>query len=995
MRRIILLVFGFVCIVKIAIGERPYFQQHVDYKISVTLDDKSNFLTGFEEMIYRNNSQDTLRELFFHLWPNAYKDRNTALCKQLVSQGNMNLYFASDEQRGFIDSLEFKVDDKGVTVVYDSINIDICKIVLNKPLLPNGTVIITTPFRVKIPDAKFSRLGHVGQSYMISQWYPKPAVYDRDGWHAMPYLSIGEFYSEFGSFQVDISVPANYVVAASGYLKTPSEVEFINNKIKTEVNEIDLDKRNTFPESEREFKTIRFVVDSVHDFAWFADKRFRIVSKSIELASGRKVDCRAYFTPANSYIWHRAADYVSEAVLFYSKYVGEYPYDVCTAVDGTIAAGGGMEYPTITVIGNTGNSIVLNQSIAHEVGHNWFYGLLANNERELPWMDEGINSFYEQLYMTQYYAKENSAAYQLIGVPFKIAKIFGADKMSFSGFNKISYLLTARTNDDQSSGLTSEYFSNLNYGTDIYSKIPLCFSQLREYLGTEKYDSCMHTYFNIWKFKHPDEAAIRNVFETTSGKSLDWFFNGMINSNAKGDAKICKVHADAGGTDVLLKNKGNLAMPVNVSFYNKEKLIASQWTEVFAGKFKLSSTVVGADKIVLDTNDESLDLSPFNNSIKTKGIFRKWKPLQLRFLTMLENPERIQLFYLPAVAYNNYNGWMTGVILHNYSLLNKKFEFGIAPMYAFKSKSVAGIATASYQFNIYKGWFDRIVAQVSPSLFDEGLSENKKVFKGYFSIPASLSFRVRKSQYKPYSEKYVIVTHQYVHQTFSTQSNLAATNSINITQLEFASYNYSKTDPGSYSFILERGIHYVKLYGTWNKEITLTRRKKDLSFRFFAGTFLDNTGNGGEANFRSSAWRGTDDYSYSWLWFGRNEYDGFWAHQMQKSDGAMAAYYPVRTDHWLAALNVSVKTPVPGLRLFADGNTFYNANKVSPGATVIRYDAGIMLSVVHDAFEIYWPLIVSKEVRDYYDLNDIKLTDRIRFVFNINKLNPVLLRKMR
>lgn len=168
-----------------------------------------------------------------------------------------------------------------------------------------------------------------------------------------------------------------------------------------------------------------------------------------------------------------------------------------------------------------------------------------------------------------------------------------------------------------------------------------------------------------------------------------------------------------------------------------------------------------------------------------------------------------------------------------------------------------------------------------------------------------------------------------------------------------------------------------------------------MSFRFFAGTFLDNTGNGGEANFRSSAWRGTDDYSYSWLWFGRNEYDGFWAHQMQKSDGAMAAYYPVRTDHWLAALNVSVKTPVPGLRLFADGNTFYNANKVSPGATVIRYDAGIMLSVVHDAFEIYWPLIVSKEVRDYYDLNDIKLTDRIRFVFNINKLNPVLLRKMR
>ena len=116
---------------------------------------------------------------------------------------------------------------------------------------------------------------------------------------------------------------------------------------------------------------------------------------------------------------------------------------------------------------------------------------------------------------------------------------------------------------------------------------------------------------------------------------------------------------------------------------------------------------------------------------------------------------------------------------------------------------------------------------------------------------------------------------------------------------------------------------------------------------------------------------------------------------MQESDGAMAAYYPVRTDHWLAAVNVSFKTPVPGLRLFADGITFYQANKVSPGATAVRYDAGIMLSIAHDVCEIYWPLIVSKEIRDYFDLNGIKQTDRIRFVFNINKLNPVLLRKMR
>jgi hypothetical protein len=146
-----------------------------------------------------------------HLWPNAYKNKNTALAKQLARDRNFVLYSTLKEDKGFIDSLDFKVNNEKVNWELDAQNIDIGILYLKQPLQPGQSITITTPFRVKLPSGSISRLGHIGQSYQITQWYPKPAVYDRNGWHAMPYLTQGEFYSEYGSFDVSITLPKNYV----------------------------------------------------------------------------------------------------------------------------------------------------------------------------------------------------------------------------------------------------------------------------------------------------------------------------------------------------------------------------------------------------------------------------------------------------------------------------------------------------------------------------------------------------------------------------------------------------------------------------------------------------------------------------------------------------------------------------------------------------------------------------------------------------------------
>src|SRR5665811_1471431 len=238
---------------------QEYFQQEVNYKIQVSLNDKHHELNAFETLEYINHSPDTLHFLYFHLWPNAYSNNNTPLARQLFQVIGKEKLFNDTELRGFIDSLNFKGNGKQVQWNLLPGQPDICRIKLEVPLISGDSILITTPFRVKIPKGITSRLGHIGESYQISQWYPKPAVYDKDGWHQMPYLDQGEFYSEFGRFDVRITLPANYIVGSTGNLQTDSEIEMLDKLAADTAWIITADSVGTnFPVSSKELKTLHY-----------------------------------------------------------------------------------------------------------------------------------------------------------------------------------------------------------------------------------------------------------------------------------------------------------------------------------------------------------------------------------------------------------------------------------------------------------------------------------------------------------------------------------------------------------------------------------------------------------------------------------------------------------------------------------------------------------------------------------------------------------------
>jgi len=201
-----------------------YWQQEVNYRIDVSLNDIEHSVKGFERITYKNNSPDTLYYIWFHLWQNAYKNDLTAFSDQLLENNRTDFYFSNKDQKGYINQLDFRIDGMIANTEDHPQYIDIIKVILPTPLKPNDSIEITTPFYEKLPF-NFSRGGHVGQSYQLTQWYPKPAVYDQKGWHPMPYLDQGEFYSEFGKYDVRITIPKNYVVAATGKLQDQDEIK--------------------------------------------------------------------------------------------------------------------------------------------------------------------------------------------------------------------------------------------------------------------------------------------------------------------------------------------------------------------------------------------------------------------------------------------------------------------------------------------------------------------------------------------------------------------------------------------------------------------------------------------------------------------------------------------------------------------------------------------------------------------------------------------------
>ena len=506
-------------------SQQNYWQQQVNYTIDVSLNDRDHSLKGKITMEYSNHSPDKLDFVWFHLWPNAYKNENTAYARQIFRDEGGKKRWKNMKDKGYIDSLDFYVNGKKAVTEKNENAIDIIKVLLPETLQPGEKITITTPFFVKLPTYS-SRSGHLDHSYIICQWYPKPAVYDKKGWHPISYLDQGEFYSEFGTFDVSITVPPAYVIGATGTLQNEDELTRYKELGKrNNFADRDLAKYSPAPGTE---KTLHYTCENIHDFAWFADKDFIVRYDTALLTSGKIIDVFTYGYEKGNKHWPKSVSYVEDAIRYYSNWIGEYPYSVAQAVEGpSNVMSGGMEYPTITLITSPDtDEAKMDAVIAHEVGHNWFYSILGSNERDHAWMDEGINTYFQFRYEAEKY-RANSVFGDMVPSELKTKPL--ADFLG-SIYNALSQLPM-----DEAIETPSERFTdNEKYGLIVYLKTSIWMYIIELSVGAEKLDKVMNVYFNDWKFRHPYPEDLKAVFEKELNMKFDEIFS-LLNKKGKFD----------------------------------------------------------------------------------------------------------------------------------------------------------------------------------------------------------------------------------------------------------------------------------------------------------------------------------------------------------------------------------------------------------------------------------------------------------------------------
>ena len=902
---------------------------------------------------YTNHSRTTLKSLFFHLWPNAYKDQTTALAKQLLAHGATDFYYSYPEQKGFIFQLSFTQDTTLLQLKYDSINPDIVEVILAKPILPESTIELKIPFRVAIPDGMFSRMGHQEKQYQISQWYPKPAVFDKSGWHKFPFLDQGEFYAEFGNYDVSITLPKSYVLAATGELQSTHSDDSI-------------------------FTTYHYSQNNIHDFAWFCDPTYKIIKGEIELPhSHRKVTTYAYYLPEHESFWSNAVSDINAAIYYYSLWVGDYPYDVCKAVDGALSAGGGMEYPTITVVSGASEAVGLDNVIAHEVGHNWFYGILGSNERDHAWMDEGINSFYEMRYMNLRYP-----SLTLLHRTFK-NDLLNLNHYSSTYEHYLNYALMASKNLDQPIELTSAKFTKSNYPAIVYSKTALILNYLQAYLGEDSFDRAMQDYFETFKFKHPQPEDFSRLLIKNTKQNLSWFFDDLLNSNRKIDYALEAVITSSDSVmHIRVANKGEVAGPFPIAAVKDKKCMKQIWYQGFKGEMTVDFPKGDYDQLKIDYFEKIPELDRSNNSMFIhKALFETTPPLKFQPLISLKNPNANQVFFSPVAGWNQSNGIMLGMAFYNTTLPLPQTDYQLVPMYAFNNRDLAGYAAISHDFYPVKN---------QPQHFQLALNASRFAFTpqptsyDYVKIAPSITYF-----FKPSNPLSVVADKIALRSVsiFQTNGNHYTINQCLYTHEVKRAINPSTTklDAQQIGAMLKTSIEFRQL-------INLNSYKNDIEVRCFAGVawqnaFYKQSDNTNNYSFKISGWSGNQDYMYDNVFFDRQSSTGMLSQQFVEQDGGFKINTMLgQTNRWLLAVNL--KTSFHSTRFFQLYADVGKAANDAMAASSFLYEAGIDLSVVNNFLDIYLPVVLCNQFTTNLQSNHIDYLQQIRFTLNINLLNP-------
>ncbi|UCE19096.1 MAG: M1 family metallopeptidase [Gemmatimonadota bacterium] len=552
------------------------------YQIDVTLDNEKKKLYGDELITFTNISETSLDTLYLHLYPNAFRDEKTTFMRECPKWFRRRV--ARRRKWGYMDI--GNVEIAGGVGLNDSIIINetVMKVVLPQLVPPGEEVELCVEFTVQLPEV-IARMGYKGDHYSIGQWFPKMCAIRPDGsWVNHQYHCSSEFFANFGTYDVSFAVPEEYVVGATGYLQDETV-------------------------DDEGMKTVRYNAETVHDFYWEADPDFTVTR---EVFDGVEVSflCR----PAHKRKIPRVMETARMALNYLGEWYGSYPYKKLVITDAeTGPGGGGMEYPMIVAVEFSWllpKSIRFEEAVLiHEIGHQWWYGVVASNEFEEAWLDEGINTYSTRKVLETLYGERDN-----------FIKLFGLT-LREPQYERGTYLMKPKSDPIVKDSWEFENF--LSYTATVYSKASFMLETLERYVGEDVMREILRTYYQRFSFRHPTTDDFIAIAEEVSAQGLDWFFEPLLYGTGVCDYAVTWIESretygvDKGSTPERYRTKvkverlGAVVMPVGVLIeledgesINKNWDGMDRWVEFeMETGSKIKSAVVDPEsKIVLDVD---------------------------------------------------------------------------------------------------------------------------------------------------------------------------------------------------------------------------------------------------------------------------------------------------------------------------------------------------------------------------------------------------------
>ncbi|RED42644.1 hypothetical protein DFQ10_10851 [Winogradskyella eximia] len=909
-------------------------------EINATVKVESKTIIVEQTIVYKNESNTVLKDIYLNDWNNSYSTKSTPLAKRFEEEFSTKFHLAKSEQRGFTVITSIK-NENNTPLQHQRLkdHIDVIKVTLETPLQPNASYSIKLNYQLLIPDATFTGYGFSKTNdFDLKYWYITPAVYDGQ-WQYYSNKNLDDLFVPKSDVILRITHPRNY--------KVSSELDF------NAANSNKEDKTQTTILSGKDRIDTYLSLKKLPKYNFVQTDDFILISNISE---------KGLQGPAKALLTDRVTRYLT-------KHLGTYPHKQLLVSS--------IDYQKNPLYGLNQlpaffrpfpNDFQYELKLVKTALKKYIDNILLLNPRKEHWLSEGLQIYYLIKYVEEYYPDM-----KLIGTLADIwgIKAFHAADLKFNFQYFLYSMEVARKNIDQPLTTSKDSLTKFNANIAVKYKAGVGLNYLDQFTEDIELPQLITEFLQDNQLKSITISDFESYITSKTKKDIRWFFTDYVNTRKKIDFKIKSIKTIGDSLQLTIKNKRDNAMPISLYKLQNDSVTDHLWMENIKGTKTIMLPKDNTEKFSLDYDNVIPEFNQRDNFKAIKGSFLKDKPLQIRLLKDFEDPNYNQIFFMPLVEFNNiYDGLTLGSKMYNKTMLRKRLNYRISPQYATKSRALTGSTSVYYTHNIE-----------NKKLYDitYGLAASYESFASdafFTRIRPSLSFNFRDDSDFRSNQRDQIMA-RYV----SIKRELGKDATVLIDEPDYGVFNlrYTHSNPGIINYSkfntdLQIADKFSKI--SFNYEFReLTKNNRNINFRFFAGYFLENNSDPG-SNYFSFALDRPTDYLFDFNYLGRSESAGLFSQQIIIAEGGFKSKLDTPfANQWMTTANFSTSI-WRYIQFYGDvglvKNKYQNAK--------FLYDSGIRLNLVEDYFEIYFPMYSNLG----WEVGEQNYDQRIRFMFTVD-----------